>query len=146
MIDARFNIMDNLSVIITYIKNALKEKYGEKYYSFIDERIDSMTFLPYFDTGQMSYTYIRVMSQKSKELVSKFFKSINVEMTNETIMNYFEFNPNFMYFGNFNISKVYEYYGRDLMDYEISSFLNIIEKITGEKVEYKSLMSWLIVC
>lgn len=138
MIDARFNVMDHISEKISYIKSALKEKYGEKYYSFIDERIDSMTFLPYFDTGQMNIVYISAMKQKSKELVSKFFKGINVEMTKETIQNYFEYDPNFMYYHNFNISKVFNYFGKDLKDYVITDYLNAIEKITGEKVEYKS--------
>ena len=139
MIDARYRATEVISSKIPAIKETLIEKYGIEYQDIINEKMNTMTLIPYFNTGQTNSVLSTIISHKTQEYIDEFFIKNGIEPTDENTKKYFVSHPSLKYPDYFNLQKILSYRKeKEYPPYMQETLVNCIEIMTGKKVEFRS--------
>ena len=112
MTDKKLNLTQSIYEYLPIIKKVFIQFYGEKYAHIIEERLDNALYIGYAFPKDVKRTLQNLYKEKTQELIQEFFRSNNIENTNQNIEKYFRYNPDF------------EYYTFD----ELYSFFHYLEK------------------
>lgn len=133
MTDKIININDTIKELLPIAKQAIKDFYGEKYESIIEERFKNVTVVGYITPKEIERRLNSLFNNKSNELKKRFLRENNIEVNKENIKMYFSIyslsTPNLQ-----NINMVYQYQERETNNqYETNNILKILRKITGNE-------------